>query len=221
MPKTVIKAIIFDLGNVMVDFDLRPAVERIANFCSRTPDEIKKLFLDSNITSYFEKGKLSPEEFYSQAKEILGFKLGYESFVPIWNEIFFFSSKNRAVYHIANRLKKNYSLAILSNTNILHYRYIKDRFPIFNIFENVFLSFEIGSVKPDKVIYQKAIKALDCLPENIFYSDDRPELIKSALDLGIKSYVFTSPTQLIKDLSSLNIILADPQESYPPEVFLS
>jgi len=221
MSKTVIKVIIFDLGNVMVDFDLRPAVERIANFCNRGPNEIIKLFFGSNITNSFEKGELSAEEFYNQAKEILGLKLGYESFVPIWNEIFFFSSKNRAVYHIANRLKNNYSLAMLSNTNILHYRYIKDRFPIFSIFENVFLSFEIGAVKPDKVIYQKAIKALDCLPENIFYSDDRPELIKSALDLGIKSYVYTSPEQLIKDLSSLNIVLEDQQESYPPEVFLS
>ena len=108
MPEVRIKVILFDLGNVLVDLDLRPAVERISSFCSKGPDEILKLFFDSGATNSFEKGELSAEGFYKQAKDILDLKLGYESFVPIWNEVFFFSSKNRAVYHIANRLKKNY-----------------------------------------------------------------------------------------------------------------
>ena len=127
MPEVRIKVILFDLGNVLVDLDLRPAIERISGFCSKRPDEILKLFFDSGITNSFEKGELSAEEFYKQAKNILNLKLGYESFVPIWNEIFFFSAKNRAVYHIANRLKQDHRIALLSNTNILHYRYIKDK----------------------------------------------------------------------------------------------
>jgi len=221
VPDTIIKVILFDLGNVLVDIDLRQAVKRISGSCSKAPDEILKLFFDSGATNSFEKGELSAEGFYKQAKDILDLKLSYESFVPIWNEVFFFSAKNRAVYHIANRLKKNYRIALLSNTNILHYRYIKDYFPIFNVFEKLFLSFEIGAVKPDKIIYQKVIKALGVLPENIFYTDDRFELINNASSLGIKSFIFTSAKQLIKDLSSLNIVLGDQHDSYPPEVFLS
>ena len=221
MPGAGIKVILFDLGNVLVDLDFRPATERISGFCSKNPDEILKFFFNSELTNSFEKGELSAEEFYKQAKDMLGLKLGYESFVPIWNEIFFFSSKNRAVYHVANRLKKNYRIGLLSNTNILHYRHIKDNFPIFNVFEKLFLSFEIGAVKPDKIIYRKVVKELGVLPENIFYTDDRPELVNSAAGLGIKSFIFTNAEQLIKDLTSLNIVLADHQESYPPEVFLS
>lgn len=207
MSKAKIKVILFDLGNVLVDFDLKPAVERISRFCSKSPDEIFSLFFDSCLTSSFEKGKLSPEEFYKQTKEMLDLKLSYESFVPIWNEIFFFSSKNRSVYHIANLLKKHYRIALLSNTNILHYGHIKNSFPIFNVFEKLFLSFEIGAAKPDKIIYSKVIEVLGVLPENIFYTDDRSELVDSASRLGIKSFVFTSTEQLIKDLFSLNIVL--------------
>jgi len=220
MPGTGIKVVLFDLGNVLVDFDLEPAIKRISSFCNKDSREISKLFLDSGAANSFEKGQLSPEEFYKQAKDLLEIKLGYESFVPIWNEIFFFSSKNRAVYHIANCLKKNYRICLLSNTNILHYKYIKDNFPIFSIFERLFLSFEIGSAKPDKLIYEKVTRALGVAPENIFYTDDRPELIKSAAGLGIKSFIFTSAEQLIKDLASLNIILRGYQESFPPEAFL-
>ncbi|MBU0547518.1 MAG: HAD family phosphatase [Candidatus Omnitrophica bacterium] len=209
MPEARIKVILFDLGNVLVDFDLRPAAERISSFCSKGPDEILKLLFDSGVTNSFEKGKISAEEFYKKAKDILDLKLGYESFVPIWNEVFFFSPKNRAVYHIANCLKKNYRIALLSNTNILHYRYIKDNFPVFNVFERLFLSFEIGAIKPNKIIYQKVIKVLHVLPENVFYTDDRPELVNSASGLGIKSFIFTSIKQLIKDLSSQSIVLGD------------
>ena len=160
MPKSRISVILFDLGNVLVDLDLKPAVERISGFCSKRQDEILKFFLDSGVANSFEKGELSAEGFYKQARDILDLKLGYESFVPIWNEIFFFSAKNRAVYHIANRLKINYRIGLLSNTNILHYRYLKHNFPVFNVFERLFLSFEIGAAKPDKVIYRKVIKAL-------------------------------------------------------------
>ncbi|MDD5560902.1 MAG: HAD family phosphatase [Candidatus Omnitrophica bacterium] len=213
MSESRIKVVLFDLGNVLVDFDLRPAVERISGFCSKAPGEIFKLFLDSGATISFEKGELSAEEFYVRVKDALGIKLGYESFVSIWNEVFFFSPKNRAVYHIANRLKKNYRIALLSNTNILHFRHIKSSFPIFNIFERLFLSFEIGAVKPEKIIYQKVIKELGVLPENIFYTDDRPELVKGASCLGIKSFLFTGAEQLIKDLVSLDIILGGCQES--------
>ncbi len=220
MPKAEIKVILLDLGNVLVDFDLGPAIKRISGFCSKDPGTIFKLFLDSGITNSFEKGELSAKEFYKKTKDTLELRLGYESFVPIWNEVFFFSSKNRAVYHIANRLKNNYRIALLSNTNALHYKYIKDSFPVFNIFDKVFLSFEMGAVKPDKIIYQKVIKALGVLPENIFYTDDRAELVSSACALGVKGFIFTSAKQLIKDLSSLDIVLADQQESYPPEVFL-
>ena len=209
MPKARIRVILFDLGNVLVDLDLKPAVERISGFCSKRQDEILKFFLDSGVANSFEKGELSAEGFYKQARDILDLKLGYESFVPIWNEIFFFSAKNRAVYHIANRLRINYRIGLLSNTNILHYRYIKDNFPVFNVFEKLFLSFELGAAKPDKIIYRKVVKALGVLPDNIFYTDDRPELVSSASSLGIKSFIFTSAEQLVKDLSSLNIFLTD------------
>ncbi|MDD5409002.1 MAG: HAD family phosphatase [Candidatus Omnitrophica bacterium] len=220
MSEAGIKVVLFDLGNVLVDFDLKPAIKRISNFCNKGSEGISKLFLNSGAANSFEKGELSPEEFYKQAKDMLEIKLGYESFVPIWNEIFFFSSKNRAVYHIANRLKENYRICLLSNTNILHYNYIKDNFPVFSIFERLFLSFEMGAAKPDKLIYEKATRALGVSPENIFYTDDRPELVNSAAALGIKSFIFTSAEQLIKDLSSLNIALADTRDSFLPEAFL-
>jgi putative hydrolase of the HAD superfamily len=206
MPPGGIKVLLFDLGNVLVDFDPAPAIKRISNFCDKRTDEIPQILFDSGIVGSFEKGMFSEREFFIRLKDALGLRLGYESFVSIWNEVFSFSPKNRAVYHIINKLRKSYGTAILSNTNILHYQYISEHFPVFGIFEKRFLSFEMGCVKPEEAIYREAVRSLGVCPESIFYTDDRPELIEGAARLGIKSYLFTGIKELLDDLSSLRVV---------------
>ena len=195
-----IKVLLFDLGRVLVDFDHLRSAKRIAAFCSKTPQQIYDLFFESKSTIDFEAGKISPVDFYQQVKQMLDLKLSYASFEPIWNDIFFLSAKNRFVFGLVNNLRVNYKTALLSNINILHFEYLKKYFPIFVIFERVFTSFELGAVKPDPLIYNKVMEILRVPAENIFYTDDRPELVASAVNLGIRSVVFESPGQLRRDL---------------------
>lgn len=205
-----IKVILCDLGNVLVDFNHKRAAQRISGFCAKSPLEIYNLFFDSGVTAVFEEGKIPPQEFYSKVKEMLALKLSYDSFVPIWNDIFFLSSKNREVYSLLNKLKASYRTAMLSNINILHYEYLKKNFPVFDVFHKLFLSYELGLAKPDKSIYQKVISSLGVSAEEIFYCDDRPDLIESAGALGIKSFVFKDVPGLLRDLAGLDIIPARP-----------
>ncbi|MBU1727337.1 MAG: HAD family phosphatase [Candidatus Omnitrophica bacterium] len=204
----MIEAVIFDLGNVLVDFDYTPAAKRMAYFCDKSPEEIVGLFFDAKVTQEFEEGRISAQDFFLNIKKMLNLNLKYEAFVPIWNEVFFLSAKNRAVFALANRLRNNYKTILLSNTNILHYEYLKKNFPVFNVFHHVLTSCEVGYAKPRQEIYQKTLEVLGIPPENVFYTDDRAELVESATKLGIKSFLFTSVEQLKKDLvdSGVNII---------------
>lgn len=209
MGNSGIKVILCDLGNVLVDFNHKRAAERISGFCAKSPLDIYELFFDSGVTVVFEEGKIPPKEFYSQVKEMLDLKLSYDSFVPIWNDIFFLSARNRKVYSLLNKLKAQYHTALLSNINILHYEYLKKNFPVFDVFHKLFLSYELRLVKPDKLIYQKVISSLGVSAEEIFYVDDRPELIESASSLGVKGFVFKGFPGLLKDLASLDIIIPE------------
>lgn len=201
-----IKVVLFDLGNVLVDFDFNIAAKRISYFCGKSPKEIVELLVGSNITGLFEENKISPADFFGHLKTMLGLKISYTRFVPIWNEIFFLSAKNRSVYSIANNLRNNYRIAILSNINALHYDYIKEHYPIFNIFNEVFASCKMGLIKPDARIYKQVVEALNVKPEEIFYTDDREELVKSASALNINSFVFTDYKKLKNDLINLGVI---------------
>jgi putative hydrolase of the HAD superfamily len=125
--------------------------------------------------------------------------------LPIWNDIFFITEKNQAVYNLAEILRGRYKIALLSNINILHFCYLKKNFPVFDAFHHIITSFELGFRKPHPAIYKLALGALETLPQQTFYTDDRTELIQSAQELGIKSFVFRGITQLETDLKSQGI----------------
>lgn len=195
------------MGNVIIDFNHRIAAERISKFTNKTGQEIYDLFFDSKLTSLFEEGKISPQQFFLKVKEILNLKLNFDEFVPIWNEIFFLSEKNTAIYNLACALKSHYRIALLSNINILHFEYIKKTFPVLNNFPNIITSYEAGFRKPHPEIYRIALKVLGVSAENCFYTDDRPELIEGARKLGIEGFVFKSVEQLEKDLLGSGVII--------------
>lgn len=200
-----IKAIIFDLGNVLVDFDHRIAAKRVSEFTDRSPDEIFNLFFDSELTRLFEEGRISPQEFFLKTKEILNLKLDYDGFIPIWNEIFFLTEKNLAVYDLAKQLKDRYRLALLSNINVLHFDYLRSKFTVFDAFHNIITSYRIGFRKPHPLIYKKTLESLGTQPGEVFYTDDRLELAESAKELGIRGFVFRGIEQLKIDLINLDI----------------
>ena len=195
-----IKAVIFDLGNVLIDFDHIIAAKKISRFTDKNPQEIFNLFFDSELTALFEEGKITALNFFSEVKKILNSKLDYAEFLPIWNEIFFLSERNQAVYNLAKILKDHYKIALLSNINILHFEYLKKSFSVFDVFHNIITSFESGIRKPDPLIYKKTLDLLEAAPQNTFYTDDRAEFIERACNLGIRGFVFSGVEQLKKDL---------------------
>jgi putative hydrolase of the HAD superfamily len=207
MAKQNIKAILFDLGNVLIDFDHYIAAKRISAYSTKSAGEIFELFFDSPLTADFECGRISDRDFFLQVKAMLGLSIAYAEFVPIWNEIFFLSEKNRAVYALAKRLKKNYSLGLVSNINALHYVYLKSKFPVFDVFHQLMTSFEFGVQKPSPLIYAKAVQALGVNYQEVFYTDDRQDLIDSARSLGMQGFVFKDIVQLEHDLRSAGVQL--------------
>jgi len=205
MPSQVIKAVVFDLGNVLIDFDHMIAVHKITGYTIKPPQEIYRLFFDSELTKLFEAGRITPQEFFTRLERMLGIRISYEEFLPVWNEIFFLTAKNRQVYALAQSLRTSYRVCLLSNINILHYEYLKTNFDIFWPFERIFTSFEMGTRKPEPLIYQKVIQSLKLKPEEIFYTDDRAELAEAAREMGLVSFVFTDVERLRRDLTNSGI----------------
>lgn len=201
-----VEAVIFDLGNVLIGFDHTIAVKKILRHTPKKGREIYDLFFDSALTQEFEKGRTATPEFFRQVKAALKLKISYEEFLSIWNEIFF--PKPESVDFAAS-LVPGVKLALLSNINQLHYEYIRKEFSsTLGLFEpdKIILSFRTGFIKPDKEIYDLALKALGVPRENVVYVDDRLDLIEAALSYGIKSIQFKSAKELKQKFQDLGIV---------------
>jgi glucose-1-phosphatase len=184
---TNIKAILFDLGKVIVDFNFEPAFRRLSKASVFRPEEIRDYFLSSGLEVVYDGGKISSKVFYLKVKNALKHQLTYAQFKKVWNEVF---KPNRPVVSLIRRLRARYRLVLISNTNAMHYEYIRSKYNIFNSFHKLILSFKVKIRKPDAEIYKKAALACRAKPSEIFYIDDRSDLTEAASELGFNTFTF-------------------------------
>jgi putative hydrolase of the HAD superfamily len=182
-----IKAILFDLGKVILHFDFAPAFKKLSKASGKTPEQVKNYFLESGLEVLYDGGKISSKRFYAEVKKALGHTLSEAEFRRCWNEIF---TPNAETVRLIKKLAKKYRLVLISNTNEMHYEYIRRRYKVLDHFDTLILSFKEKSRKPDHKIYRTAIRACGAKAHEIFYIDDRSDLTEAASELGFHSFTF-------------------------------
>lgn len=199
-----IEVIVFDLGKVIFDFDINKLSDGFhLSSKSSKQDVVDLVSGHKDIFINYEKGTLSSREFYNQMVSLLTLYADYDKFRDIWNDIF---TPFEDISGFIKILSEKYPLAILSNTNDLHFEYLKDKYPeIFSYFKDFHLSYKIGARKPDAEIYKKVIDFYNINPANIFFTDDLEKNIISARATGINAYRFEGLEKLKKDLNSLGV----------------
>ena len=198
----MIKAIIFDLGNVIIKFDETPTFRRWASCCSKPFAEVKKYHGNSSARKAFERGEITPKQFYSKYTKDLGLKISYNDFVNNYCDIF---TINKEVEEIVKSLKGKIKLVLLSNTNYLQYEYCKRKFKIINLFDERIISHEVGMRKPNPFIFLKAVRKAGTLPFNCAYFDDIAEFIYAARCIGIRAFQYKNIKKLKKDLKNIGV----------------
>ena len=197
------KVLAFDLGRVLFDFDYNIALEKIKDKIGIPVQEVIRELFENDFGLSFEKGEVSPDEFYSQFKNTFKATLSYEYFIDVWCKIF---SPKKDMIDLVKSFKGRYPLYLISNINELHFEYLfKEYQEVFSLFNELILSFKVKSVKPEKKIYQVLKDTAGVGFEDIIYIDDRNDLITKAKDYSLQCLQFTSFNQLIKDLKNLGI----------------
>ncbi len=199
-----IKAVLFDLGKVLLHFNFEPAFRRLAKDCRRSPKEIEDFFVQSGLECLYDGGRISSREFYGRVKKALGLRMGFEAFQNVWNRIFMPVPGMAA---LVQRLKKTHRLVLLSNTNAMHFEYICKRYPVMKYFDRRIASYQHKVRKPDERIYRIAAKACQARPSEIFYIDDRADLTGAAAELGFHTFTFKrNAPELIRTMKRAGIL---------------
>lgn len=161
-------------------------------------EELQKLWVTSDATKNFETGKISFDQFASDIISEFKVKLTPEEIKKNFCAIT--GPPKLKFFELFSELKKSFNLSILSNTNLPHVQYLREKYDLFKIFDNLFFSYEIGIMKPFPEIFMYVIKELKAKPEDILFFDDSKLNVDAASKVGIKSFVVTSP-QEIYDIS--------------------
>ncbi len=193
--------IIFDLGRVLVDFDFRLVIKRLARYTPFSEKEIRRYFMQTPLWDSFERGEVEPKDFFLQLSKSLKLKnLSFKEFVPLWNSIF--TEKPDAVSILA-RLRGRYRIALLSNVNILHWEHVKETHDFIQWFDHPVASWEVGQRKPDFDIYRTTLHAAGVAPQKAVFIDDVESHVVAARALGMQAYQFINAPQLLRDLDGL------------------
>ena len=197
-----IRAVIFDLGNVLLNYDAKKAARKFAKACGVPLVKVWLHFFTSPTEKAYTRGEISSLEFYRHAKQALRIPIGYREFAHFWNDIF---RENPGMDRLLARLKKHYPLFLISNTNKLHFEHIKKKFRILRHFKKTFPSHEMGHRKPEPEIYRKVLLRIRCRPQEAVFIDDTPKFVRGAKKVGMHAIRFRSRAQLVRDLGRLGI----------------
>jgi len=172
-----IQTIVFDLGNTLVPFSLAPLRARWGGCAAEAAE----------LCNRFESGQLRPEQFRRRMGALAG--VDAPDFDAWWNAIF----EDRWLVEPARirALAGQYRLGLLSNTNAVHFEFLRRTRPLLGEFDFLILSHEVGAAKPDPAIYAAAEAAARCPPEAILYFDDVPEFVVAARHRGWHAVEFT------------------------------
>ncbi len=194
----MIKAVIFDLGRVIIPFDFHRAYAMIESRYGLPKAEISARLAQTDLVRRFESGDIESHDFVRQISAHLNVDLNYESFCEIWSSIF--SPEALIPEEMLRGIAQNYRLILLSNTNAIHFEMIRERYPHIQHFHALVLSYKAGALKPLPLIYRKAIEAANCLPQECFFTDDIPAYVEAACELGIDAVRFESVAQVEREL---------------------
>lgn len=197
-------AIVFDLGQVLIPFDYQNFINSLNQHKSGLGESFIKIYKDNyHIHKDFEKGKISEDDFINLMLKWAENQISAEEFCKYWSDIF---SLNENVISLLPLLKLKYKLYLLSNTNSIHKRYGYQHYEFLNHFDKLFLSHEVGYVKPEKEIYQ-CVENYSGLPsEELIFIDDIAEYVEGAKILGWDGIQFKGYDILVEELKIRNIL---------------
>jgi len=203
--KNKISVIVFDLGNVLIPFDYNRLIVKMNSIDEGLGNRFGKRYYDNyEVHQKYERWLLNDDEFLKIMLDWTEYKISEEDFKIIYSDLF---TENKATTLILPKLKLNYKLLLLSNTNYIHQKYGWEKYEFLKHFNKLILSHEVGAIKPEEKIYRAVEEFTNEPSENHIFIDDISDYVEGAKKLGWSGIQFKSHKQLLEDLKQHNILI--------------
>ena len=194
------KTIIFDMGGVLVHLDWEQVCAPLAGLSAKNAASVRREVVNGPIVKTAMTGQVGPEGFHAALCERLEIELPYQDFLRIWVRLL---RANGEIVPLVERLKPVHSLVLASNTDPIHYTYSNQHFEVLGHFEQRFLSYELGLLKPEPAFFRHVLGSLGVEADDCVFIDDSLENVESARGVGMTALHFTGYQNLQSSLTAI------------------
>jgi len=202
---TDIKAIVFDYGNVLVEWDPRYVYQR---FFPNDPEAMERFFHEVNFMEWNaqqDKGRSFADGVAALSKEFPHHAHLIQAYHDHWKDSI--GEAHWGTIEIMKQLKQaGYPLYGLSNWSAETFPLMREEYDFFKLFDDMVISGEVGHVKPQPEIFHILLKKIGRpAPECLFIDDSLPN-IQQAQKIGFATIQFESPDQLATRLHNMQLL---------------
>lgn len=178
------EVILFDLGGVLIELSgVAVMLDWLGE--SMTMELLWQRWLTSPSVRRFETGQLQQREFAEQLIDEMSLPVGPDEFIEeftYWPRGMFPGARE-----LIQAIPAAYCLAVLSNSNPLHWPRMLDELGLAGRFQHFFASHLLGKIKPDIEVFEHVLAELGCAADKILYVDDNRVNVEAARSLGIRA----------------------------------
>lgn len=202
-PLRMPKALLVDLGNVLVRFDHRETARRLSE-ATGSREELLLAALHGPEEALYDAGRISREEFFRAVEKKAGTgPIPDDLWAPAWRDVF---EPVPEALALVEKVRARAKVALVSNTNELHWEGVLRVADVESRVDALVLSFRVGCCKPAPGIFLAALEALGASAEEALFADDRPEHLAGAAALGIDGILVDGPDSLAAGLRRAGLL---------------
>ncbi len=206
-----IKNIIFDLGGVIINLNVKKTIEEFNRISHMPFESVYTQAKQTQLFDDFDKGKILPEIFFKEIRKEINYKGDDINLVYAWNAMLLDVPEERLDTLVS--AKQNYNTYLLSNTNETHISVFEhdlyQEHGVKNLedyFDRVYYSCRVGMRKPDKEIFELLLNENKLNPIETVFIDDSLQHVQGAGACGINAYLLPQNMEvgdLLKELKLL------------------
>ncbi len=203
---STIKAICFDLDGVYFTPRGKNSFHQgLVTEYGLSQDVADSFMYKSPEMSQLVRGQISIGQFWNRFRTITGITASDQELAARWIRDYEVNQDVKSVVRQAKEL--GYKTCVCTNNNPIRLPPLIDLYNLKEDFDCIVSSYEVGHTKPSKEIFEELLRRLDVKPEELLYSDDNPERLSGANELGIKTFVFEDFNQFKQKLKEYGVSL--------------
>ena len=196
------RALLFDLGGVLIDIDFERVFEAWARHSALRLQEIRQRFTADTAYERHERGEMDGASYLSHLRGLLQIHAPEQAVRDGWNSVFVGEISDTVA--LVRAARQGLPCFAFTNTNHIHQQAWSAAYPgVVSLFNEIFVSSELGLRKPEQRSFAAVAQRMRVPPEEILFFDDMQQNVEGARSLGMRAVQVTEPEDVRRALEEI------------------